>query len=69
MSTEKLDSVISNIKRTIVGKEMLLDTYESPSVNPYGPSVKETMIHFLKLNLVELNHILVDLEDARKDIE
>lgn len=59
-----LQTVITNLKRTIAGKEMLLATYENPSVNPYPKFVKEAMIQFLETNIDELKRILQDLDQC-----
>ena len=65
-----LQTVITNLKNTIAGKEMLLDSYKNPSVNPYPKFVKEAMIDFLEVNIAELNRILADVEKCvAKDVE
>ena len=65
-----LQTVITNLKRTIAGKEMLLETYKNPGVNPYPKFVKEAMIDFLEVNIAELNRILADVEKCvEKDVE
>ena len=55
-------TVRDNLKNTIEGKEMLLETYKNPGVNPYPNFVKEAMIQFLETNVVELKRILQDVE-------
>ena len=65
-----LQTVITNLKNTIAGKEMLLDSYKNPSVNPYPKFVKEAMIDFLEVNIAELKRILADVEQCvAKDVE
>ena len=65
-----LQTVITNLKNTIAGKEMLLDSYKNPSVNPYPKFVKEAMIDFLEVNIAELKKILADVEQCvAKDVE
>lgn len=59
-------TVARNIKNTIAGKEILLDTYQNPSVNPYPTFVKETMIQMLEINIAELKQILQDVEQCVK---
>ena len=57
-----ITTVRDNLKKTISGKEMLLDTYRNPSMNAYPKDVKAVMIQFLEINLAELNAILTDVE-------
>ena len=65
-----LQTVITNLRNTIAGKEMLLDSYKNPSVNPYPKFVKEAMIDFLEVNINELKRILADVEKCvAKDVE
>ena len=65
-----ISTIVQNLRNTIAGKEMLLDTYKNPSVNPYPKFVKEAMIDFLEVNIDELKHILADVEKCvEKDIE
>ena len=65
-----LQTVITNLRNTIAGKEMLLDTYKNPSVNPYNKFAKEAMIDFLEVNIAELKRILADVEQCvAKDVE
>jgi hypothetical protein len=61
-----VQTVVTGLRRTIAGKEMLLATYENTGVNPYPAAVKSAMIAFLKLNIEELGKILSDLEEATK---
>ena len=62
-----LQTVITNLRNTIAGKEMLLDSYKNPSVNPYPKFVKEAMIDFLEVNIDELKRILQDVEQCRPE--
>ena len=63
-----LQTVITNLKRTIAGKEKMLASL-NPN-NPYSEEFKsegEVMarratIEFLKINIAELNRILADVE-------
>lgn len=65
-----IQTVAENLRDTIAGKEMLLDTYKNPSVNPYPKFVKEAMIDFLEVNIAELKRILADVEKCvEKDVE
>jgi hypothetical protein len=57
-----IETIAANLRNTISGKEMLLETYKNSSVNPYPKFVKEAMIQFLEVNLDELKRILQDLE-------
>jgi hypothetical protein len=59
-----IQTVKTNLEQTIAGKEMLLITYQNPSVNPYPKGVKETMIQMLEINIAELNRILQDVEQC-----
>ena len=59
-----IQTVINNLRHTIAGKEMLLATYENPSINPYPPMVKATMVHMLETNITELKRILQDVEQC-----
>ena len=62
-----LQTVAENLRNTIAGKEMLLDTYKNPGVNPYPKFVKEAMIDFLEINIAELKRILTDVEQCRPE--
>ena len=61
-----IQTLAQNLRNTIAGKEMLLDTYKNPSVNPYPKGVKETMIQMLEVNIAELKGILQDVEHCAK---
>lgn len=63
-TTAGLLRIAGDLRRTIAGKEMLLATYENPSVNPYAEIVKATMIQMLEINIDELKRILQDLEQC-----
>jgi hypothetical protein len=60
-----LPTVIANLKRTILGKEMLLTTYNNPQVQPYPKVVKDAMKDYLEINIGELKRILADLEQIK----
>ena len=62
-----IQTVAENLRNTIASKEMLLDTYKNPSVNPYPKFVKEAMIDFLEVNIDELKKILADVEQCMAD--
>ena len=65
-----IQTVAQNLRNTVAGKEMLLDSYKNPSVNPYPKFVKEAMIDFLEVNINELKRILADVEKCvAKDVE
>jgi len=49
-----------NLKRTIAGKEMQLETYKNPSI--LTKPIRETMAHMLEINIDELRRILADVE-------
>ena len=73
MNTDKLDAVIGNMRNTILGKQQLLDIWENRTPNPSAQIGEEmaaaSATRFLRINVDELNRILVDLEEARKDLE
>jgi hypothetical protein len=58
-----IQTVADNLKRTIAGKEMLLVTYNNPSVN-ITEFVRDTLIQILEVNIDELKHILQDVEQC-----
>ena len=53
-------TVRDNLRNTIAGKEMLLETYKNPSV--LTKQIRETMTHMLEINIDELKRILQDVE-------
>jgi hypothetical protein len=55
-------TVRDNLKNTIAGKEMLLETYKNPSV--LTKQIRETMTHMLEINIDELKRILGDVEQC-----
>ena len=57
-----IQTVASNLRATIAGKEMLLETYKNPSV--LTKSIRETMTHMLEINIAELQRILQDVEQC-----
>jgi hypothetical protein len=57
-----IQTVAENLRNTIAGKEMLLETYKNPSV--LTKSIRETMTHMLKINIDELKRILQDIEQC-----
>ena len=67
-----IQTVIDNLKRTIMGKEKLLEALH-PN-NPYTEGfmdevqvmVRKATIEFLKLNINELKRILKDVEQCAK---
>ena len=65
-----LQTVAQNLRNTIVGKEMLLATYENTEVKAYPKAVRETMATMLEININELKDILKDVEQCvAKDVE
>ncbi len=72
MNTDKLDVVISNMRNTILGKQRLLDRWNTIELDPTKPIGEQLAIsasvEYLRDNVGELNRILADLEAARKDI-
>ncbi len=63
-----ITAIRDNLQKTISGKEMLLDTYRNPSVDPYPRFVKTTMIQMLETNIKELNSILADVNACVEEI-
>jgi hypothetical protein len=57
-----IQTVASNLRNTIAGKEMLLETYRNPSI--LTKSIRETMAHMLEVNIAELRRILQDVEQC-----
>ena len=68
-----IQTVITNLRRTIAGKEMLLATYENPLVGRHDVGSRMAMtatVEFLKVNIDELRRILQDVESCvEKDAE
>jgi hypothetical protein len=60
-----IQTVATNLKNTIAGKEMLLETYKNPSI--LTKSIRETMTHMLEININELKRILQDVESCIKE--
>ena len=48
-----IQTVAQNLRNTIAGKEMLLETYRNPSI--LTKPTRETMAHTLEVNIAELN--------------
>ena len=59
-----IQTVITNLRNTIAGKEMLLETYKNPSV--LTKPIRETMTHMLEINIAELKRILQDVEQCEQ---
>ena len=68
-----LQTVITNLKNTIAGKEDALALYESRRDIPRAPGDQMAIvatIEFLKVNIAELKRILADVEKCvEKDVE
>ena len=65
-----IQTVAQNLRNTIAGKEMLLDTYENPMVGRQNASSRmamNMMIEILKTNIAELKRILQDVEQCVKE--
>jgi lantibiotic modifying enzyme len=62
-----IQTVAENLKKTISGKEMLLETYKNPSV--LTKQIRETMTHMLEININELKRILEDVEQCIGEVE
>jgi archaellum component FlaC len=62
-----IQTVANNLRRTIAGKEMLLETYKNPSV--LTKPIRETMTHMLEINIDELKKILADVEQCIEKVE
>jgi hypothetical protein len=60
-----IQTVAENLRKTIAGKEMLLETYKNPSI--LTKSIRETMTHMLEININELKRILQDVESCIKE--
>lgn len=59
-----ISTVANNLRNTIAGKEMLLESYRNPLI--LHKSVRETMAHMLEINIRELQRILQDVEQCAK---
>jgi hypothetical protein len=57
-----IQTVAQNLRNTIAGKEMLLETYKNPSI--LTKPIRETMAHMLEVNIAELKRILADVEQC-----
>jgi hypothetical protein len=57
-----IQTVATNLRVTIAGKEMLLETYKNPSI--LTKPIRETMAHMLEINIDELKRILQDVEQC-----
>jgi hypothetical protein len=62
-----IQTVAENLRKTIAGKEMLLETYKNPSV--LTKQIRETMTHMLEINVTELKRILADVEQCIPRVE
>ena len=58
-----IQTVAENLRNTIAGKEMLLASYQGPMDN-CTEFVKKTTIHFLEINIAELERVLQDVEQC-----
>jgi hypothetical protein len=61
-----IQTVAENLRNTIAGKEMLLETYKNPSI--LTKPIRETMAHMLKVNIDELKRILEDVEQCEPSL-
>lgn len=63
-----IKTVVDNLRRTILGKERLLDglnpddLFSEEYLDEAEVLVRRTMIEFLKINIEELKRILQDIE-------
>jgi len=62
-----IQTVAQNLRNTIAGKEMLLETYKNPSI--LTKPIRETMAHMLEVNISELKRILQDVEQCIPESE
>jgi len=62
-----IQTVAENLRNTIAGKEMLLDTYKNPGI--LTKPIRETMAHMLEVNIDELKRILQDVEQCVFDYD
>jgi hypothetical protein len=62
-----IQTVADNLRKTIAGKEMLLETYKNPSI--LTKPIRETMAHMLEVNIDELKRILQDVEQSVVDYD
>ena len=63
-----IQTVAQNLRNTIAGKEMMLATYENPSIGRHDVGSRMAMtatIEFLKINIDELKRILDDLVECQ----
>ena len=61
-----IQTVADNLRNTIAGKEMLLETYKNPSI--LTKPIRETMAHMLEVNISELKRILQDVEQCEPSL-
>ena len=61
-----IQTVATNLRNTIAGKEMLLETYKNPSI--LTKPIRETMTHMLEININELKRILQDVEQCEPSL-
>jgi hypothetical protein len=61
-----IQTVAENLRNTIAGKEMLLETYKNPSI--LTKPIRETMAHMLEVNISELKRILQDVEQCEPSL-
>ena len=59
-----IQTVAENLRNTIAGKEMLLETYRNPSI--LTKQIRETITHMLEVNIAELRRILQDVEQCEQ---
>jgi hypothetical protein len=67
-----IQTVADNLRRTIARKEMMLATYENPSVGRHsagGQAAMTATVEFLKINIDELKRVLQDVEQCIEKVE
>lgn len=61
-----LQKVIDKVRRSILHKSILLETYNNDAIAPYPEDVIVVIKHYLTTEIKELEELLQDLEDLRK---
>lgn len=67
-----IQTVANNLRNTIAGKEMLLETYKNPmglARSVLTKPIRETMTHMLEINIDELKRVLQDVEQCIEKVE
>ena len=62
-----IQTVAANLRNTIAGKEMLLETYRNPSI--LTKPIREIRSQMLEFHIAELKRILLDVEQSVVDYD